>query len=324
MDRYHREPLWLLGLTFLWGALIATTMSLYGNTAAGNYIQEAGWFSREQVGFVQVTFIAPLIEEPAKAIVLFLIARSRYFNTMTDGFVYGAATGLGFGLTENFFYFSNLHGLIMEYPMNGFGAWVDLVTVRSFGSAMLHAVASSCLGAALAWARFRGRLPSGIAIFLGFVVAMGIHALWNGLASISMLETRPARALAVNEGLHYLLYVIFALEFLMVFCIFQLCLLNERKIIREELIREAEEEGTLPPEHVPALGNNLIRSIQRFAPPGVPQEAYIRAATTLAFRRMQARIAPYSIRDFYHQDMIRLRNKVRALLAEEVVILDSN
>ena len=49
--------------------------------------------------------IAPLIEEPAKALCLLALYRSREFDNATDGFVYGAAAGLGFGMTENFFYF---------------------------------------------------------------------------------------------------------------------------------------------------------------------------------------------------------------------------
>jgi RsiW-degrading membrane proteinase PrsW (M82 family) len=323
LDRYHREPLWLLGLTFLWGALLATTISFLGNTILGNQIQEAGWFNDNMAGFVQVTFLAPLVEEPSKAAVLFIIARSRYFNTVTDGFVFGAAAGLGFGMTENFFYFAKLHGTMMAFPEWGFSGWLEMVTVRSLGSAMMHAVATSCLGAALAWARFRGRMPSAFGIFTGTAIAMGMHALWNGLASISMLEDRPARAAAVNAGLENMLFVLFALEFLIIFFVFQLCLLNERRTIREELIREAEEEGTLPPEHVPFLGNNLARIIQRFAPPGVPQEAYIRAATVLAFRREQARRAPRAIRAFYQQDLVRLRGEVRALLAQEEVVIDA-
>ena len=158
---------------------------------------------------------------------------------------------------------------------------------------------------------------------LGLLAALGMHALWNGVASIPMLEPRPARAVAIEAGLEYLLYILFAAEFLIVFCFFQLCLLNERKTIREELISEAEQQRTLPPEHVPYLGNNFSRSLVRFAPPGVPQDAYIRAATALAFRREQARIAPARIRDFYTKDLMRLRREVRALLDQEEVVLDA-
>ena len=51
--------------------------------------------------------LAPLIEEPTKAIILFAIVRSRHFDNTTDGFVYGAAAGLGFAMTENFMYFGS-------------------------------------------------------------------------------------------------------------------------------------------------------------------------------------------------------------------------
>ena len=101
LDRYNREPLWLLGLTFLWGALIATTMSFMGNTILGQALTETRWFHNQIDGFLQVALLAPLVEEPFKAAIFILLIRSRHLNTMTDGFVYGAAAGLGFGSRGN-------------------------------------------------------------------------------------------------------------------------------------------------------------------------------------------------------------------------------
>ena len=158
--------------------------------------------------FVTGTVVAPLVEEPAKASILFVIVASRYFNSVTDGFVYGAAAGLGFGMTENFFYFSGLHDVMStsaeslhpdfeELPsamqkeliaialnerVNGFTRWLDLVSVRTFGSAMMHSVATSIVGAALAWARFKPKLSGSMLIAMGCLAAVFMHGLWNGLA----------------------------------------------------------------------------------------------------------------------------------------------
>ena len=140
---------------------------------------------------------------------------------------------------------------------------------------------------------------------VGAFLSVFIHGVWNGLALAPFLQTGNARIEAVMAGLTPLLYTTFMFEFIMVFCLFQLSLLNERQTIREELIGEAEEYGTLPHEHVPYLGNNVSRSLQRFAPPGVSQDAYIKMATLLAFRRAQARTAPSKVRPFYQRDLIR-------------------
>ena len=111
------------------------------------------------------------------------------------------------------------------------------------------------------------------------------------------------------SGLTPLLYTTFALEFIMVFCLFQLSLLNERQTIREELIAEAEEYGTVPHEHVPFFGNSWSRSLQRFAAPGVAQDSYVKMATLLAFRRAQARTAPAKVQAFYAEDLNRVRGE---------------
>jgi len=49
--------------------------------------------------------VAPLVEETTKGIYLFKTAKGFEIDNITDGLVYGGAIGLGFGMTENFFYF---------------------------------------------------------------------------------------------------------------------------------------------------------------------------------------------------------------------------
>ena len=52
-----------------------------------------------------VLMIAPIVEEIAKALFLLYIISKKDFDNITDGLVYGAAIGLGFGMSENIFYF---------------------------------------------------------------------------------------------------------------------------------------------------------------------------------------------------------------------------
>src|SRR5687768_16729724 len=78
MDRHDREPLWLFGLTFLWGALGATFLSLMGN---GMFMGLASAVVGPELGDALGTVVgAPLIEEPTKALILFAIMFSRHFD----------------------------------------------------------------------------------------------------------------------------------------------------------------------------------------------------------------------------------------------------
>ena len=103
-DLYDREPLWLIGGAFLWGALggvlIAIVLQIPIDLVLSMLIDD-----RKLVMQVAAAVVAPLTEEPGKALILFLMVRSRHFDNMSDGFVFGAAAGLGFGMTENAKYF---------------------------------------------------------------------------------------------------------------------------------------------------------------------------------------------------------------------------
>src|SRR6185312_5634231 len=99
-DRYEPEPLGLIGLVALWGATGAAAISIAGNRAVKGLLE----------GNVQIVFgdavSAPLVEECSKGIALVVavlvlrrVARRfgvSIFEGLNDGFVYGAAVGLGF------------------------------------------------------------------------------------------------------------------------------------------------------------------------------------------------------------------------------------
>lgn len=302
-DRYDREPLWLLGLTFLWGALGATLLSLLGNTTAE--LGLTALVGAEQAGNLTPVLVAPLVEEPTKALVLFLVLLSRHFDNTTDGFVYGAAAGFGFGMTENFLYFWQVASLTSWDPVEGLRAWTETVAVRTFFSAVLHATASSLVGAALGWARFRSWTARLVVVPLGFLAAMGMHGLWNGLITMDAAGDHGGRLTRINM-------MILPAEAALIFLVFQVTLLVERRDIQAELEAEARE-GTLPEAHARPIASITGRRFGRWLPPGVPRAPYVRAATTLAFRRRQARMLPHD--PFYAEEVDRLRRELRGILA---------
>ena len=100
LDRYEREPFWMVALTFGYGALFAIAFSLVGTVLVTRF------FGIDPTDMTATaTWVAPLVEEPGKASILFLLLLSRHFDNTTDGLIYGAAVGLGFAMTENFLYF---------------------------------------------------------------------------------------------------------------------------------------------------------------------------------------------------------------------------
>ena len=273
LDRYDREPVWLVVAVFLWGAIGGTGLSLF--FSQGLLIPLAEVLDPERLADVTVVLIAPLVEEPAKALVLVPLASSRMFDNTTDGFVYGTAAGLGFAMTENFLYFLSV-GMAGDWL-----AYAGTVVVRTLYSALMHACATSVVGAAIGFGKLRSWPTRLAAVPAGLAVAMAIHALWNGLL---MADTR----LGADGQLMTVDLVLFPLEFLVLFAIFQLCLLDERVMIRRELEPESTT-GLIPAAHLPILASYLQRTRSDWLPAHVDQEAYVVAATTLAFRKHQNR-----------------------------------
>jgi RsiW-degrading membrane proteinase PrsW (M82 family) len=274
LDRYDREPVGVLLLAFGWGAVGGVLFSILGSSAL--MIPVEAMFGEAAAASIGAVVIAPLVEEPMKALVLLPIAASKHFDNTTDGFVYGAAAGLGFGMTENFLYF------VDSAATGDLLAWAGTVAIRTLYSALMHGCATSVVGAALGLARFRGPLAMGLAVPAGLSVAVAIHALWNGLLTLDALAGGGGSLTVVN-------LLLFPLEFAVLFAVLQFCLWDESRTIHRELAGEVIS-GLIPPDHVPVLASYFKRQGGGWLEAGVDRRAYVRAATTLAFRKHQARL----------------------------------
>jgi len=305
LDRYDREPVWMVALTFLWGALGGAGLSLLGNTGI-QYIISA-LLGASEAAWMGPVIVAPLVEEPTKAVILLLVATSRYFDNTTDGFVYGAAAGLGFGMTANMLSFYQSAQMASIDVDQGLQSWIGTVVIRTFYSAVMHATATAIIGAGIGWSRFRGIPAKIVAIPLGILVAMGIHALWNGLL-VRGEDFFP------NQDPFLINLSVLPIEVLITFAFFQLCLLSEKRTLLTELQEEADA-GRLPEEHVAPLSSYIGRQTTRFLPDPLTQRAYIRTATNLAFRKHQSRHSPRQHATFYQGEVERLRRELEGLLA---------
>jgi RsiW-degrading membrane proteinase PrsW (M82 family) len=295
LDRYDREPIWLVGLTFLWGGVGAIAGALLTGIPSSFILKLA--VGAGLANTLSPVLIAPLTEEPVKALILFLVVRSRHFDNVTDGFVYGAAAGLGFGMTENFLYFSMV-------AKGGLAPWVTTVVIRTLFSAVMHASATATVGASLGVARFRPIHTQFLIVLAGFAAAIGMHALWNGLIVASEEFSQPI-VHAANFGL-------LPIEVLMVVGIFLLCVHSEKRVIRRHLKAEAKQ-GLIPAAHVSILTSTIKRGRPGWLEKGIPQGLYVTTATSLAFKLDQARRAPKRRKAAFNDEVARLRAEISRL-----------
>ena len=97
LDRYDKEPVWLLALAFAWGAMPAAFLSVVAELAFDASITlVAGEGLLADLASVSIS--APLVEESAKGVALIALALlfRREFHNALDGIVYGAMIGFGF------------------------------------------------------------------------------------------------------------------------------------------------------------------------------------------------------------------------------------
>ncbi len=301
LDRYDREPLSLLCLAFFWGAFGASAIGFFGGRLVHGLV--ATLVAPETNAWLTTAVIAPAVEESGKAIIVAVIYFHRKFDNLTDGIVYGAASGLGFAMVENPLYF------IETFQTGGASGWVANIVLRTSFTGLMHMVATACYGAFLGAVKFRdiaAVIKIGCAAG-GLASAFTIHALWNGLiVATQLFETSIPFLVAIP---------LFIVELLLLAGAFQASLVYEGRLIRRELAAEAEA-GTIPTEHATILGRFVRRSSPRFAAELGPRRAeYIALATQLAFRRHQLARCSAADRAWISVETDRLREQVRAILA---------
>lgn len=144
-DRYEKEPIWLLTAVFLWGAVPSIILAYIFNTLFSLPIYLLAG-EGAVADTLSAAFIAPVVEETAKAfalLVIFLLRREE-IDSWLDGIIYGAMVGLGFALVENVYYF------IGQYQAGGLSAWGMNVFMRGVIFGLNHALFTSMTGLGLA------------------------------------------------------------------------------------------------------------------------------------------------------------------------------
>jgi RsiW-degrading membrane proteinase PrsW (M82 family) len=186
-ERYGKEGWGPLLRAFVIGAFFATILAgilesvivAAGTAVSQNYPGPEFVFlnGNSDAGvFFLVLVVAPFIEEGLKASGVASF-RSR-FRQLADGPVFGASVGLGFGFFETF-----LYGL-GAYFVGGLSAGLTLIVVRSVSSVVLHGSSTGMFGYGYAKSQFQQPGPGSGSYYL---VAVGMHASFNALASLSVI-----------------------------------------------------------------------------------------------------------------------------------------
>jgi protease PrsW len=287
-DSYDREPFKLVFTNYLWGALGAIVLALLGSFI---FTALVSFFIKDnlQLSRFGAVVVAPIVEEITKGLFLLITITNKKFDNITDGIVYGGAIGLGFGMTENFLYFVTYSESIAN--------WMMLVIIRSLFSAVMHCVATATLGAFLGLAKFKSTPSKTIYTLTGLTIAMMIHSIWN--FSLSYEKIAP---------IGFLFMLVAIIIFISVFTI---SLRGERNIIFNEL-KEESEKGIIPESHLVILSTS-----QRERKGWLDERkrnAYIKAATTLAFRKAQLRNSNGASKAYYELDVNNYRDFIKKLL----------
>jgi len=305
LDRYEREPLWLVFLTFIWGGLGGTCLSCIINSTVGAGLLEVVGESASQV--MTTVIVAPVVEEVMKGLVFVaLLNIGNNIDNRTDGLIYGAATGLGFAAMENLWYYAN--GFDAANP----GGLLPTIFLRTLFTSLVHCVSSALLGMAIGYARHR----SGAARWLvwpalGYVLAVVNHGTWNGLATLMSVFGEQEQELAGLTLLFSCSLVLGASA--MMFIMTQISLHAEHKFIRHYLLEEARR-GVLPTAHAEIIPYWTKRRRRGWAPKGINKEEYIKTATLLAFRHRQLEIADGDRKHQYMEDITKFRERLQKLL----------
>ncbi|HBX69703.1 MAG TPA: PrsW family intramembrane metalloprotease [Chloroflexi bacterium] len=181
LDRYEKEPKILLGVVFVWGALVAAGFAFIVNTTLGMGVYVVT-NSEAITEFATGSLIAPPVEEILKGLavlVVFFIFRKE-FDSVLDGIVYAGIVALGFAATENTYYIYN-YGYLEE----GWAGLFTLTFVRVILVGWQHPFYTAFFGIGLATARLnRSIWVKLLAPTLGLFIGIVFHSLHNTLATV--------------------------------------------------------------------------------------------------------------------------------------------
>jgi protease PrsW len=195
LDGVAPKPWRHLAFAFAWGACAATLAALLVNgllvrllTGDDAVLAPA---SSDPLDTLELTVIAPVVEEAAKAaaVVLLFLHRPHSFHGVLSGIAAAGVTASGFAFTENVLYLGS--AVTQDRASDGVGSTVAAFFIRIVMAPFAHPVFTALTGVGLGLAAALGPGAPGRRVWrvalpvLGLAAAMGLHSAWNASTSLS-------------------------------------------------------------------------------------------------------------------------------------------
>ncbi|MHC3471109.1 PrsW family intramembrane metalloprotease [Streptomyces sp. 7R007] len=288
LDRVAPGPWRNLVFSFAWGACAAALIAIVANSFATRWIATAT-ADPSSADTLGATVIAPIVEESAKAaaVLLVFLFRRRDFTGIVDGVVIAGVTATGFAFTENILYLGTAFGTDQLTGDRGIAS-VTAATffVRIIMSPFAHPLFTVLTGIGFglaAMAAERQHLRRVLVPLSGLLLAMGMHAIWNGSSTFGEYGFFAVYAAFMVPAFGLLTWLVIWTR------------QRELRTVREELPAYVVA-GWLTPGEPYALGSMRARRMARgyarhhFGKPAARAVAQYEAyATLLAFLRHRGR-----------------------------------
>lgn len=201
-DYYKREPFRFVFAMFMWGVM-STLVAFFVNTTV---LQGLDMFVPSGLALVlSAVLVAPVVEETAKGLGLFILSGHHEYSSTFDGIIFGFAVGMGFAAVENWLYFVARYGPVTA---GGLLPWVYLILYRSLLGSLSHGCFTAALGGVIGFFKSRPglRRHTLVAFVIGLPLAMFLHGTGNLIVIIgSITETSLGLPVPVFDPLYTLL-----------------------------------------------------------------------------------------------------------------------
>jgi RsiW-degrading membrane proteinase PrsW (M82 family) len=291
LDRYEPEPRRYKFAAFVWGGVVAVAIALVLEV----WIQKTWDLSDKQAA----SFVAPLVEEPAKCLFLaltFLRAR-RVVDGFLDGLIYAGIVGIGFAFVENIGYYASSYLGSPDIQVAGAEGVTTTFIVRGLFSPFAHPLFTSAFGIAIGLAAARRSKTAKILICVaGVLVSAGLHGLWNG-------------SLSYGGGAGFVLAYLALAGVLIAIAVLAIVVRSRQVRILERSLSYVAQRGWIHPAEIPYLSRfGYRKAARRYAKDHGGKVAvrvvkrYQRLATEMAFLHdalMSGRTIPRGVERTY-------------------------
>lgn len=295
-DRGRPQGLWLWLVALVWGGLVATGVSAPINTWAASQLSVIG-DGDPATSMRGAVFIAPFVEEAAKATVLFGIAvllRNRFTSGLSAISLAGLA-GTGFAFVENIIYYGRIYRYVSVTSGTGDAqeAMNQLALMRGGMTFFAHPLFTIMTGIGIAVAMgARSKRVRVLAPLTGFMVAALLHMGFNFVASAG--------------GQVGLMLWLVALSVVVTMIVVVVAQMRRERAVLEARVGDYVRHGWLEEGDVDAFGRGRARFRARW------HALWAGPSTFLATVRLQRTVAELAhLRDSVHRGLVDATGHLR-------------